>query len=224
MRQANLQPGSRFGRLVTVEDLGVIKSRRRWRCLCDCGTEIVTKENALKTGNTKSCGCLNRDMTAERNWKTGLGKLPEAQVWRDIRKRCLNPNDRNYKNYGARGITIEPAWLDLASFIKDVGLRPGPGYTLDRKDNSLGYQPGNVHWVTMKEQQRNKRSNRHVTINGVTKVAVDWADQYGIDRGTLSHRLNRVADLNLPTEVAVLDSRSFRCAIRRAKAQRKLQQ
>ena len=192
--------GDRFERLVVLEPIGMDHARKfRWLVRCDCGVEKVVRDNGLRTGNTKSCGCLNREATSARNFKYGLGALPEAQVWRDIRKRCLNPNDPNYHNYGGRGIGIAAEWLDdFLKFLKDVGRRPNPKATIDRIDNNRGYVPGNVRWVTMKVQQRNKRSNLCLTVGGETKTAVEWSEVYGLARCTTLSRIRRAKVLGIP--------------------------
>lgn len=197
--------GDRFGRLHVLEPRGMDHARKfMWLVRCDCGTEKVVRDNGLRTGNTKSCGCLNRDETTARNTKHGLGATPEAQAWRDLKKRCLNPNDPSYKNYGGRGIQIDPGWVDdFPKFLNDVGYKPDAKSTIDRIDNDKGYEPGNVRWVLMKVQQRNKRTNLLITINGETKTAIEWSEIYGISKCTTLSRLRRAKALNIPADIVL---------------------
>lgn len=104
----------------------------------------------------------------ERNYKA------EYQCWQDMRRRCLNPKRRDYARYGGRGIKVCDRWASFATFLADMGPRPSPKHSLDRIDNLGHYEPGNCKWATAAEQTRNRRSNLHVTIDGVTKVAADW--------------------------------------------------
>lgn len=161
--------GSVFGRLTVLED--VPRSTDPARCLCECGKEtLVRKPPTLKKGRSKSCGCLRREMKATH----GLSKHPLYKTWRGMIQRCENPNSDSYETYNDHGITVCEAWHDVAVFIADIereiGLRPEgksesgmPLYTLDRRDNDLGYQPGNVKWSTQSEQVLNQRKVRVMT-------------------------------------------------------------
>lgn len=109
-------------------------------------------------------------------------RSPEWQAWWTMKVRCTNPNVINYERYGGRGITVHPSWLnDFPKFLKDVGFRPSPEHTLDRIDNEKGYEPGNVKWSTREEQNRNKRSNIWVEINGRRMILKDWARELGVN-------------------------------------------
>lgn len=162
--------GQRFGRLVAV---GVASRGRgvKWEALCDCGAKVVTNGYALKSGATKSCGCLSREMAHERNKRHGdspvSGSSKEYHAWENMKARCLRPSTRGYKNYGGRGITVCPRWrVSYEAFLADVGRAPSPALTLDRIDNDKGYLCGhwaccdgvkNVRWATRLEQNNNKR-------------------------------------------------------------------
>lgn len=117
---------------------------------------------------------------------------PEYNVWMNIKRRCLVPTNPEYPNYGGRGITICEAWQsDFAAFLAEVGLRPGPDYQIDRRDNNKGYEPGNVRWVTRSEQQRNRRNSTLITYGGETRNLVDWAAKLGMNVVTFCTRLQR---------------------------------
>jgi len=212
MKRTPIDVGYRFCRLVTLAYQGVEESSRRrlWKVVCDCGTEKVVRENGLKTGNTKSCGCLNLELAAKRVTKYGKGATPESQVWRDIKKRCLNPSDPNFHHYGGRGITICGEWRDdFLKFLEDVGPRPFQGATLDRIDNSRGYEPGNTRWVTMRVQQRNKRTNLLIEIGGDVKTLIEWSEIYRLDKGTAHGRVKRAEALGIPVHEALSCSTEY---------------
>jgi len=104
-------------------------------------------------------------------------------------RRCEDPKKQAYMNYGGRGITVSEAWHDFAIFYADMGPRPTPQHTLERRDNSQGYEKTNCFWATRTEQNRNRRSNVFVTHNGITKCASEWAADLGMKSATLRKRL-----------------------------------
>jgi hypothetical protein len=183
--------GIRSGKLVAIERCGINHERRiLWRCLCDCGNETQATASAIRLGLNKSCGCLTGPKGKSH---TGDSKRPEYAIWAGIRQRCNNPNDTEaFKLYGARGISVHPEWDipdGFASFLAHVGERPGPGYSIDRTDNSRGYEPGNLRWATPKEQAQNRRDNHLLTIDGRTLCASEWARFAGIKVATIFARL-----------------------------------
>lgn len=105
-----------------------------------------------------------------------------------MRRRCSDPNYSNYRNYGARGITVCEAWGDFSTFLADMGERP-PGKSIDRIDTNGNYEPGNCRWSTQKEQMTNVRTNRRVTIDGETMTLMQWAERIGIGYWTVQSRL-----------------------------------
>jgi hypothetical protein len=137
------------------------------------------------TGNTRSCGCLHRDRVITH----GLSKCPEYTIWIGMRRRCEDPDDKGFKNYGGRGITVCPDWRDFARFLADVGPRPSTKHSLERRDNAAGYAAENVVWATDAEQNRNMRPNVVVTYAGRTMILTDWALRIGLSRITLGKRL-----------------------------------
>lgn len=120
------------------------------------------------------------------------GWTPEYVAWRSMKARCLIPSSSSFHKYGARGIRVAPEWVDdFAAFVAHVGRRPGPGYSLERKDNEGHYEPGNVRWATSKEQARNRRSSRMITHAGETMTLAAWAERAGILVTTLKQRIDR---------------------------------
>jgi len=119
---------------------------------------------------------------------------PEYHVWYDMIRRCNNPRSPNYKYYGARGITVCDRWRNsFQAFIEDMGRRPTPKHQIDRRNNDGNYEPDNCRWTTPKEQTRNSRRTRFLTIDGETLCLTDWAKRIGISVVALLHRLDNLA-------------------------------
>lgn len=169
--------GKTFGRLLVVAEAGTHRSRRAiWLCRCECGNEKEICSAELLRGATKSCGCLQRDiatqMVIERCTTHGeAGRVvvtPEYRAWRGAKQRCTNPNIKSWADYGGRGISMAPEWLNsYETFLAYIGRKPEGRdargrslYSLDRFPNNDGnYEPGNVRWATRKQQANNKRNN-----------------------------------------------------------------
>lgn len=145
--------GMRYGRLRVLSGAGVGPNKKRlWRCLCDCGGEIVVPSGSLATGNTRSCGCYHREqITLHGGWKRS-----SYNTWRAMLRRCRNPEDKDYPRYGARGITVCQEWQDYVRFVSDMG-EPEEGQTLDRIDNEQGYFKENCRWASGHIQAVNSR-------------------------------------------------------------------
>lgn len=203
--------GARFGRLEVVRPATPYRppgsppdgqSWRRWECRCECEGIAVVRDDALRAGKARSCGCLVGDRLTERNAKHGhaaAGKSPTYVCWQGMIRRCENPNESGYADYGGRGIRICARWREgeqgrtgFECFLADMGERPSSGHSLDRfPDNSGHYEPTNCRWATYTEQNRNRRSNRNLTLDGRTMILTDWAREFGIHITTLSYRLRR---------------------------------
>lgn len=183
--------GERHGRLIVlaraenhVEPSGAI--RARWRCLCDCGGVVVVTGKALSTGNTRSCGCLMREKEA----KHGMAARPVYRSWATMIQRTTNPSNTQWESYGGRGITVCDEWRSFAAFYADMGERPD-GATLDRVDNSKGYEPGNVRWASRLEQANNRRTNVHITFMGQTRTIAEWGRATGLGKAAVLRRLSK---------------------------------
>jgi hypothetical protein len=116
------------------------------------------------------------------------GRSPTYRSWHAMKQRALNPKDPNAKHYSERGITVCERWLDFKNFLADMGERP-EGTSLDRIDNSKGYEPGNCRWVSQKEQMRNRRTNVFIEHNGKRQTVREWSIELGISFTTLRTRM-----------------------------------
>lgn len=159
--------GQTFTRLTVVEYAGVdSRQESMWKCLCECGTIVEVRSSSLRTGVTKSCGCLNREITSERSTTHGHSKGFQSatyQSWASMKKRCLDPSQHNYVMYGGAGIDVCSSWVDsFESFLKDMGERP-EGTSLDRIDVTKGYYPDNCRWADPNVQAYNQKQQSNNT-------------------------------------------------------------
>lgn len=188
----SIVPGERYGRLTLLGEVERCKGRRRMRVRCDCGELRDVNLSALRSGKSRSCGCLQRESVTTHGGKGS----PEYMVWVNMRHRCVNPKAANYLYYGGRGITVCERWASFENFIVDMGPRPSPRHTIDRVDNDKGYFPENCQWATAQEQARNRRSSQMITHNGRTQCRAAWAQELGISYSTLSGRIHRGWSIN----------------------------
>ena len=181
--------GNRYANLV-VEGLFIAPGENvsRAACLCDCGNKSTPLLKDLKRGLTTSCGCRGR---MRRTQSLTLHDMTGTQVyraWVSMTQRCTNKRNSNYKDYGGRGITVDPTWRSFEEFYRCVG-DPPKNHTLDRIDVNKGYEPGNVRWASRKVQSRNKRNNRMLTYKGKTMCVADWVDETGLSSSLIINRI-----------------------------------
>lgn len=195
MASTAISIGMRFERLIVISpaepELQGKYFRPRWLCRCDCGVEKIVSVGHLRSGHTRSCGCLVRNNSITHGCTVNGEIEPIYNVWSTMKARCLNPNVDNYQNYGGRGIRVCERWLSFENFLADMGRPPGPGYSLDRIDNGGNYEPDNCKWSTAEEQARNKRSNIIVEWQGQRMTLAEAARQVGANRSTVWRRVRR---------------------------------
>lgn len=181
--------GRRFG-MLTVVDRGPNLPRKgqqgfrvQWHCVCDCGTATLVQACNLKGGNSTSCGCVH----GERHGQAGS---VEYVIWNNMRRRCGDPRNNAFKNYGARGITVSDEWANsFVKFYTDMGPRPSKAHTLEREDNAKGYSRDNCKWATRQEQNSNTRRNCVIEAFGRIQTLAQWCRETGLAHGTVRYRL-----------------------------------
>ena len=160
----------RYGKLIVIKELGRTKSgKAQWLCKCDCGNKKIISSASLRRGTTNSCGCL----VIEKATKHNMARTSIYNCWCDMKSRCLNKNNKEYKNYGGRGIKVCDSWLKFENFYKDMGVKPN-GLTIDRINNNGNYELSNCRWATKKEQGNNKRTNKRLFFNGKEYTLKQW--------------------------------------------------
>jgi hypothetical protein len=184
--------GQKFGRLTVIERLFERRNHdyrsALWLCRCDCGNEVRTYAGYLKSGNTKSCGCLHKEAVT----KHGFRHLPEYNIWRGMLDRCYNTETAAYPRYGGRGITMCDEWKEsFEAFYRDMGTRPSEDYSIDRKDNDKGYSKENCRWATSEEQMRNRSNNVYYEKDGEKKLLKQWCNELGLNISTVYDRIRR---------------------------------
>jgi len=185
--------GKTFNQLTIIERAENTKQgKARWVCRCTCG-KISTIDGAnIRNGHTKSCGCFAKESLEKNRYRHGMAHTSEYGIWCNILQRCNNPNDKAFKDYGGRGITICDEWKnDFMAFYNHVGKRPSPKHSIDRINNDGNYEPNNVRWATQKQQSNNQRSNVKITLYGIALSMTQWAKISHTPLSTICCRIKR---------------------------------
>ncbi len=191
---ATLKAGQKFSRLTAVAFVRRNKEHRPvWKWLCDCGKEHEAVARDVTSGDSKSCGCYNRDMTVARNKATathGMTNSPEFTSWRGMIDRCRNQNCKDFSRYGERGILVCERWNAFENFYEYMGRKPSSRHSIDRFPNNDGnYEPDNCRWATPTEQSRNRRNSKTVEFGGKQVLLTEVAEKCGISYFNLWQRL-----------------------------------
>lgn len=191
--------GQKFGKLTPIKYIGKTKDGHfLWLCECDCGNEKIIRGGNLKNKQTKSCGCIVREKN--NNFKHGnskVGKKSKTYIaWANMLRRCTNPNNKQFKDYGGRGITVCLRWSNkengFQNFLEDMGECP-PGLSLDRINNNQlmgGYSLENCRWETNTQQHRNKRNNRMIPFNNGFLCLKDYCKIKHLNYKTILSRID----------------------------------
>ena len=153
----------------------------QWLCKCKCGKEVIVTGNNLRKGNSKSCGCYNRELLPKINSTHNASNTRLYHIWTCMKDRCYNPKNKKYKDYGGRGIIICDEWINdfeaFANWAYDNGYIENVSRgecTIDRIDVNGNYCQQNCRWVNQKVQTNNKRNNHYITYNGETHTVTEW--------------------------------------------------
>ena len=198
--------GQKFHRLTVIERAESTPGNRgkRWLCQCECGNQTIVRNDSIKKGRSKSCGCYKNELSSKRivdiNKTHGMSYTPEYRIWAKMHNRCNDKNSKSYNDYGGRGIMVCRSWKVFENFYEDMGKRP-EGMSIDRIDVNGDYCPENCRWVTVNTQNNNKRNNRYISYKGETKTLSEWAEYFDMSKQKLWQRLIRD---NLSFEEAVL--------------------
>lgn len=187
--------GKVFGRLTVTGHAGRIGPSRshKWHCKCQCGGVATVDGAHLRAGQSRSCGCLQRERAkanGARSTTHGQSASSLYAIWDSMHQRCKNPNRRDFENYGGRGIKVCERWATFAAFAADMGDRPA-GHSIDRIDPNGDYEPGNCRWASRTQQGRNTTSNRRIEWQGQSLCLSEWAEQLKVNKNTLLARLAR---------------------------------
>lgn len=187
--------GQRFGRLTVIGFAEIRNQKSYWKCKCDCENIKIINSYSLKSGKTKSCGCLRKETTkkrGKRNIKHNKTNTRLYRIWTGMKSRCYYNKNIEYKNYGGRGITICDEWLD--NFMNFYNWAINNGYddklTIDRMNNNGDYEPQNCRWVNMKKQENNRHNNRIIKYKRKTYTLSELSDLLKIPSATLKWRLD----------------------------------
>ena len=188
--------GEKFGKLTVLRKIGRKNKRKSnyWLCRCDCGNEIEVREDSLRNGHTKSCGCYNKERILERVRTHCMSNTRIYSIWSCIIDRVENINATGYQYYGGRGISVCQEWRN--DFMSFYNWAISNGYeehlTIDRIDVNGNYEPSNCRWANWETQANNKRNNHYVFINGERFTVTQISKLYNINLRTLCHRLEKM--------------------------------
>lgn len=192
VKREPVKVGDVYANLTVCQSLPAIGRRSFWLCKCKCGaSDVRVRQDALKSGHVKSCGCLRVVAGAENgsaSLKHGKAGTPEYVIWTAMWQRCTNPKHKSYELYKDKA--PPESWKDFETFYADMGARPDNSQSVERLDNDKAYGPENCVWGSAAAQARNKRSNVNITYEGRRMCATDWAKEVGISVDVILYRFH----------------------------------
>lgn len=194
--------GKKFGRLLVISRAENLNGRVTWLCSCDCGNKKIVQANKLANGHTKSCGCLLPDRNRQRLKRHGHAAKNKQSLtystYLGMHTRCENENAINFERYGGAGVDVCERWKSgegnlsgFECFLKDMGERPALEYSIDRIDNSKGYDVNNCRWASVREQVLNRRNTVMVDVSGYPVPLSVACELSGIKYATAWQRIKR---------------------------------
>ena len=194
MLRAAKHIGRKFNRLTIVDIKPAPKKDGRTIavCKCDCGNNTEIRADLVVSGNNKSCGCLYSETRGQTNRIHGMWNSRTYRIWCGMKNRCsATYTGQKAHLYSEKGIRVCQRWRDsFEAFIEDMGKAPA-GFSIERIDGNLGYEPGNCRWATPKEQANNSTRNKRIELDGETRTIAQWADKLGMKSNTLVYRVRR---------------------------------
>lgn len=183
--------GKTFGNIIVLNNLPRKNGKSHVWGKCICGVEKIFKTDHLKSGATQSCGCIGAKNRALSKIKHNLSGNKLYFVWASMMVRCYKKTFPDYHNYGGRGIKVCEEWMTVENFISDMQEGYAKGLQLDRIDNNSDYSKMNCKWSTRKENNRNKRNNVMIEIDGIILTMVEWSEKENIKYSTIRNRKRR---------------------------------
>lgn len=178
--------GIRYGRWVVKSFSHRRNADYYWTATCSCGKEKLVLIHSLVSGRSLSCGCVGK----EKMTTHGMSMTREYGVWGGMLSRCSDASNKDYPNYGGRGVSVCKEWMkSFDNFYRDMGERPTKSHSIDRINNSKGYSKENCRWATRLEQSRNRRNSVFLTLGGVTKHLGEWSKDVGIPPKRIYQRI-----------------------------------
>ena len=186
--------GKQFGRLIVIGRAENAKNGNvRWYCQCDCGEIVIVGRKELRSGDTNSCGCLKKEIIAALNMKHGESNTRLFRIWAGMKSRATNPNVKDFKYYGEKGVTVCEEWENNFKAFEKWALSNAysDDLTIDRINSDKEYSPDNCRWADIETQNNNKRNNHYLTHNRKTMTIAEWAKEIGISDKIIRNRLRR---------------------------------
>lgn len=195
-KKLEIKQGEKLGKWTIIEEIApkIIsnKPRRMFRCKCECGNIGEVQLVCLRNGHSTSCGCEQKKKASAANTKHGLEKHPLYSTWKNMKKRCNNPNASEYENYGGKGICVGEDWSNNFQSFYDWSIDNGwsKELTIDRIDTNGNYCPENCRWASIEVQMNNMTRNHYIEYEGNTYTLSTLAKHLNIPYNIVRYRLS----------------------------------